>query len=203
MKHFALLLIAVTALLSGCSTAPVAINEKSFLAAENGRKQSVEPRADACPVRLQGFQDGRTHKTSLGGVAGRTLEAENFPAMVEQGFAYRLREYASVRLLPGDDAVTPAVNVRGEIMKAYMKSVATSMVANVVMRISFGLPDGEQNVITVRGKDTSVNWANGDNEMQRSLSLALIDAVEKAQPALATQCFRLQKMSAAEDTYLR
>lgn len=192
MKNFFLTVIVIGSIgISGCTTAPVTLDGDSFVPKSRSKFATVSTRADACAVHVRSFDDARSQKASLGWVAGRPLEAKDFSVMVREGFVDELNQSEEFRVVHDIETIEPAVTVDGEVLKAYMKSMSTSMIANVAVRLRFTLPDGQSDVRTIRGHNTSVNWVSGEGEVKRSLSLALVDVATQVRHVLARKCSQL------------
>lgn len=191
-------LLLVLAPLGGCvSSTPMKFSGNSFVApdAYSGRSkpEGVEKAESACDVRVGNFVDKRSDRSSLGSVAGRPLQAKNLGDMVEQGYRHHLSSMPSIRLVDDSSAeVTTPVVVEGEILKAYMHSIATSMAANVALRIRLSNGGETADEHIVRGRDTSLNWASGDGELQEGLSAAMLQAAEQTTHWIEFMCHQQQ-----------
>lgn len=193
--------------LGGCvNRTPLTMSSESFVAPDSsnpGRKQKpVEKPADACVIRIGDFTDKRRNPDTLGSVAGRPLKVEDLSGLVSRSFEYYVTQSRHFRLedrVINEGGATPAktVTVQGDILKAYMHGVATSMVANIAVRLQFVGPEGHASEEVLRGNDTSMNWASGDGELQESMSAAILNVARLSDGWIQRQCRKLESASMA------
>lgn len=185
--------LLLTLALGGCSTAPLSMGGayaplppkpqpgSEYLKPERAKKPVV-----SCEVYLEKIDDLRADKEHMGSVAGRPIHGVDMLTWLSTGLS--TLDAAGYRM---DSEPSQAANlvVDVELLKAYLESQSTSIASTIVVRVTYKRPDatvlGQQ---LYRGSDTSLNWANGDGEINTDFKLATADMLQKVQPDMGRYC---------------
>jgi len=163
------------ALLAGCSTSPV---HGVARAAPTGRAAvAAAPASAACRFQVAGVEDLRDDR-SLGRVGPRSVEGEDFPDWFKDGLAR----------MPGYSMDATPVQLHVQVLKAYIHGMSTLKTANLVVRVRVDAPGRPPVTRNYRGVDDSMNWANGEGEMQAAFDRALVDLTQQLQADVAKAC---------------
>lgn len=168
------------ALLCACAgTAPVIIPAKY---SEPARQKSLLKKVSAlpgCQLRLAALKDSRPDPSFLGDVAGREVQAADFPGWMRGGL--------EAGLGPADGAGVQLA-LEAELLKAYASSMPMTKSVDIVVRVRY-LRDGASLAEKVyRGAHTSSNWASGDAESQQAFREALRSLVAQLRTDGAAHC---------------
>ena len=154
--------------------------------------------AGTCSFYLQPVQDMRTDKEDLGKVIGKPVHEGDMAGWLTSGVisleadGYRVDTSAS-----GSDQLI----VHMDLLKAYMHGVGTSIVTNIVTRITYMRADGTilgQQVY--RGSDTSIDWVGGDGEVNTDFRLATTDLLKQVEQDLSHYCAAAPPPASAANT---
>jgi hypothetical protein len=161
-------------LVGGCSTAPIVLPAAYTPARAKGQ---AAPLRGACMLNLAGVRDVRPDPDYSGEVAGRPVVGTHLGSWMTGGLGQLLA--------PQGDAT---LRVEVDLTKAYFASLNVAKSANLVVRARFfrdGALRGEE---TLRGADTSTNWASGEAETQAALRAALHDLAQHLRTAADRHC---------------
>lgn len=116
---------------------------------------------------------GRLHATGVGG--------EGFAEWFADGIA----------AIPGYTSHEAPTELRLEVLKAYITGINTLKSANLVVRVhAASAAGGATKSTTYRGVDGSINWANGEGEVQEAFDRALADLQRQLAEDLSRSCKR-------------
>lgn len=189
-RTFAGLLVAVAiAFMAGC-TSPLTLRDTykapGSIKHSNARKHPIAATTQ-CVVHLAVVTDHRTDPSLLGIVAGRSVSSPGqgpqwIAGLLSAGLAHHGVHVSEA--LP--DATSKHVVVEEvRLLKAWVASVSTSMNSSIVVGVS-QLDGAEERIY--RGARTSLNWANGDGEIQALFDSAVEELVIKLSADLTSQC---------------
>lgn len=177
--------ITIVGLLAGCSTAPIYLDEVPSFSPDE-----IEELAP-CRLNLAQVRDVRRNKAGLGRVAGRQVESEEVLAWLTQGLAF-------VDIVPRDavPSTEAGVELSVDLVMAHIRSVETSMCCDIVLEVAFQYGDTSLGQQRYRGSSTRLNWASGQDEVERCFGLALKDALE----ALCRDAHRICEEASSDKT---
>ncbi|WP_439889787.1 hypothetical protein ACS7SF_10800 [Ralstonia sp. 25C] len=135
----------------------------------------------SCPFTIDRVDD---HRDAAGlGHLGRTT-------VTDDGFMRWLAD--GLKGLPGQTADSIAArHVRVTVLKAYVYGLTTLKSAHLVVRVQDAVVSGEPAWSKVyRGVDNSLNWANGEAEVQLAFHQALDDLKQQIAVDLSARCPR-------------
>lgn len=128
--------------------------------------------------------DVRDLTRGMGEFAGRRVEMADPAAWVRSALQI-LNEDRRINLVSEDPT---ALELRVEILKAYVQSSASTRAATVVIRIEYYRGAGAHDEQLYRGSDQSVNWIGEPSETTRAVNRALGRIVESVRADLLTRC---------------
>ena len=168
------------ALLCACAgTAPVIIPAKYGEPARQKAARKPVAALPGCQLRLAALKDSRPDPSFLGDVAGREVQAVDFPGWLRGGL--------EAGLGPADGAGVQLA-LEADLLKAYASSMPMTKSVDIVMRVRY-LHDGASLVEKVyRGAHTSSNWASGDSESQQAFRAAVQSLVTQLRVDGAAYC---------------
>jgi hypothetical protein len=140
---------------------------------------SVAAGAAACPFTVKSIEDRRDDK-SLGQLIRTKVSGDRFDEWFANGLAS----------IPGHTADGARVEVRVEVLKAYIHGLSTLKSANLVARVSTSVDGGAPRVTTYRGVDGSTNWNSSESEVQEAFDRALNDLQRQIGADLSQSCKR-------------
>jgi hypothetical protein len=149
---------AACALAAGCAAERVAGVKPST--AQPARTPAAE--TGACRFTVTAIDD-RREQASLGSVGHTRVDGEGFTAWFANGIA----------AIPGYAGDGAPIELRVEVLKAYVQSLATLKSANLVVRVQVAAAGAPPRVKTYRGVDGSTNWNSTENEIQAAFDAAL------------------------------
>jgi hypothetical protein len=131
----------------------------------------------ACRFQLLAVSDQRA-AADLGQLGRTAVDGRGLVDWLAQG----------VREIPGHTDATDATALRVELMRAYVEGISTMKSAHLVVRLSLHSAGGSARTRVLRGADNSLNWANGQAEVQAALSRARQDLQAQIQAELRSHC---------------
>ena len=185
--------------LCGCSIAPVNVADGGYTPLpprqnqDSTNKPMVVRQSTAfhCSIYLDKVDDKRADKDDMGSVAGRPVHGGDMAVWLSSGLSSLQADGYHVDTQPAAD---DAIKVHVDLLKAYMRSVYTSISSNIAVRITYMRPDGAllgQEIY--RGIDTSMNWASGDGEINTDFKLATADLLKNVEPDIDRYCASAQQ----------
>ena len=163
-------------LVSACSTAPIVI-PSSYVPPATRAKAPPAAMRGACPLALGGVRDMRPDPAHLGEVARRPVVGTNLGPWLDSGLRHALQ--------PASEA---ALRLEVEVTKAYLASLNVAKSANLVVRARFHRGDALIGEETLRGANTSTNWASTENETEEALADAMRDLSKQLRVAADRHC---------------
>ncbi len=199
--HPKLLLLLSCALITACATAEFANSKMHFtrvdqttvdyddeIDTDNEAATNIKRPTASCNVLVNSITDKRHSRKSFGTSYRYEKFALHVPEWVEAGL---------LSIKPHHLYMQQATTVENkilmdiEILKAYMHHRATSLNANVVLRVKYRLDNKNQSKI-YRGMDTSLNWAGATNEVEDSMNIAISKVLDEITADISNQCIRLR-----------
>ena len=169
------LALACAAALGGCAADRVAgVREASAHPAA-----PAVPVAAVCPFAVDAVDDARGD-IDLGMIGRTRVDGQQFV----RWFTDRMAATSGFTRGPAP------VRVRIEIAKAYVHGLSSMKSANIVVNARISGPDGQTMARTYRGVDSSMNWWNGEREIQDAFDLALQDLLGQVVPDISRACAR-------------
>lgn len=186
-SYIVLPLITAFAAISGCSTSALAVRE-DYLAPAPVRSGVFAPSAAQrkdCYVHLMKLGDSRVDPTILGAVGGRSVRSPG-PDWIKNMLYNGLRDKGvTLSFAPAAADANAQVLAEARLVTAWVGSTATSMNGTVVIAIR-DRKDAEERIF--RGAVTTVNWANGDGEIQSLVDQAFERMLLKLSSDLRGRC---------------
>ncbi|HEY8949985.1 MAG TPA: hypothetical protein VIM56_13960 [Rhizomicrobium sp.] len=137
----------------------------------------------ACAIRLVEVRDARADMRSMGTIGARMIDEPDSVAWMRSGFD-TLKRDARISFADGGKAM----DLKVEILKAYMLSITEAKTTNIVVRIDYG---GAQPEGVYRGTDTGLNWASGSGETQSSFDRAMAQLMASIDEDIVARCARM------------
>jgi hypothetical protein len=162
--------LASVMLLAACASSPVKGVARAAVPA-------APKEAAACRFQVADVQDLREDK-ALGRMGPRHVDAQDFPDWFKDGLAR----------MPGYSTDPVAVQLHVQVLKAYIQGMSSLKSANLVVRVRIDGPGHAPAWHNLRGVDDSMNWVNGESEMQEAFDRALAGLTTQLQADLATAC---------------
>lgn len=145
------------------------------------------PPTGPCTIRLAEVRDVRSDPSAMGSVGTRVVRAADAAAWVRSGLQSLNRD-SRIRAVDDSGADGLSLTLSVDLVQAYTMTITTEKSTNVVLRVRYdrrGSPIGEQ---TYRGTDTSLNWTNGDAEIQSSFNAALAQLLLAVDRDILARC---------------
>jgi hypothetical protein len=127
-----------------------------------------------CHAYVADVSDLRPDKENMGEAGIRVVHSANAAEWVRAGLGGL--EAGGAITVVGDPAQAD-VELKVQILKAYVFTPQTAKAATVVLRVNYAGKAAPAGPRTYRGSDTTMDWANGDGEMKAALDRALAQAV--------------------------
>lgn len=179
------LCLAAAAALSGCAADSVRgiAPQPAGLAPAGLRPAATKAAsAPACAFSIAGIEDQR-EDTNLGSLGPTVIAGDDF------GDWFR----GSIESIPGYSGDTRPLSLRIDVIKAYVQGIGTLKNTNIVVRV-LAFSDGdllEQK--TYRGADGSMNWNNGEGEVQSALGRAMASMTTQIGADVQRWCGSVQR----------
>jgi len=133
----------------------------------------------ACRFTVKLIED-RREQTGLGTVVRTSVDGEGFSGWFADG----------IHAIPGYAHDGAPIELRIEVLKAYIHSIATMKSANLVVRVQLAADGAPLQVKTYRGVDSSTNWSSSESEIQITFDNALNDLKLKMSADIDRLCKR-------------
>lgn len=131
----------------------------------------------ACAFTIRSIDDQREEK-KLGFLFRTKVDSDDFTGWFANGMA----------AIPGHAPNGAATVVQIDVLKAYIQSIGTMKSANLVVRITASDAAGVQRRTNFRGVNNSMNWNNGEGEVQNAFNSALADLQRQIAADLKQHC---------------
>ena len=174
-RPLALVATLAVALLAGCSSPIKGVVRSAPAAAVQAQAAASTP--SRCRFQVAEVEDLRDEK-HLGHMGPRLVDGQDFPDWFRDALAR----------IPGHSTEAAPVQLHVQVLKAYVQGISTMKSANLVVRARIDAPDHAPVSRNYRGVDDSVNWVNGEGEMQDAFDRALEDLTQQLQADLARAC---------------
>lgn len=169
MRQRRVAVAAAVLALAGCAADRVA-----GIAASRDARPPVTQR---CGFTLDGVED-RRDRGDLGQIGRTVVGADGFEAWLARGL-----DGCAI-----GDGASGRRRVRLVVFKAYVQGIGTMKAANLVVRARFFREGQPWKEADLRGVDNSINWANGEGEIQEALERALADLRRQVQDEVQRMC---------------
>jgi hypothetical protein len=174
----------LVAMLCGCSTAPITVRASHV--PPTARTTTATTPAK-CTVHFASLKDARVDPAYLGHINGRAVSSpghgtEWIGSLLASGLQQKGIAASFEPAVAPDPRVTIA---EARLVTAWVASVLTSMNGSAVLAVRQN-PGGEEKIY--RGSSTTVNWANGDAEIQRLLDVAVEQMLTKLATDIKARC---------------
>lgn len=120
--------------------------------------------AGACRFTVKAIED-RREEASLGVLLRTRVDGDGFNHWFADG----------INAVPGYTREAAPIELRIEVLKAYIHSIATMKSANLVVRVHVAASGAPPQAKTYRGSDGSVNWSSSEREVQEAFDNAMTD----------------------------
>lgn len=163
---------ALSVLLAACTHEPIQLhNELSWDA-------SSLQQTSSCNFSVAGVSNRGLAMDQMGTIGGSPVLASDIAGWVHTAFEQ----------IHGYSPQAQGLSLDVEIVRAYLHSLSISKSANVVVRVNYARSAQVQASRVYRGADTSMNWVNGDIEMQNAFNRALKDMAQQVAKDLGQFC---------------
>lgn len=171
--------LAAVLLLAGCATSPVTgvLRSPALPPGAAVAPPAATPSAANCRFQVAGIEDLRGEK-SLGHIGPRAVDGQDFPGWFSDGLAQ----------VPGYSADAAPIQLHLQVLKAYIQTQGSLKTTNIVVRVRIESPGRAAYKRDYRGVDDSMNWANGEGEVQEAFDRALTNFTQQLRVDLASAC---------------
>lgn len=138
-----------------------------------------EGAATACRFSVKSIDDHRD-QASLGTVGFTRVDGADFSRWFADGMA----------AMPGYSREAAPLELRMEVLKAYIHSLGTLKSANIVVKVTAASDGVQHSTRTYRGVDGSLNWSSSESEIQAAFDRALGNLRQQMSAELAALCMR-------------
>lgn len=139
----------------------------------------------ACAIRVVEVRDARADTRSMGTIGARMIDEPDSVAWMRSGID-TLKRDARISFA---DSGSKAMDLKVEIVKAYMLSITEAKTTDIVVRIDYG--GGAQPEAVYRGTDTALNWNSGSGETQSSFDRAMAQLMASIDEDIVARCARM------------
>jgi hypothetical protein len=153
----------------------------------HGRAATAAP--TACKIAFVEVKDLRSDP-QMGTMGPRAVRAIDPIDWLRAGLG-TLAENKYLSLVPAGQ--TADVELKVELLKAYIQPMNMAKSTTVVLRIRYGGVHGLPEPRIYRGAHTAVNWNSTDDEIQGAMNLALEDAIRSVRADLMGVCWTVPK----------
>ena len=131
----------------------------------------------SCRFSLAGIDDQRDTQ-DLGQMGPTRIDGEGLVQWLADG----------ITAMPGYSPEPAPATIRISFLKAYMQGLGTLKSANLVVRLQVTSGDLAPTNKNYRGVDRSLNWSNGEAEIQEGFERARIDLATQIAADLKKRC---------------
>lgn len=167
--------LSICAVLAGCASQQVA--GLPGRKASAGFAAAIPQVVPTCRFSVESIDDQRD-TTSLGHIGVTRIDGQGFTEWFADGIA----------TLPGYSRAPVAATVQITILKAYIQGLATLKSANLVVRLQSSHGSTPAFSRHYRGFDGSMNWANGEREIQVAFDRAMVDLTTQIAADMKDRC---------------
>ena len=165
--------------LAGLALAGCAADRVTGIRAASPSAVSAEAAAPACRFAVKSIDD-RRDQASLGTVGFTKVEGDDFSRWFADGIA----------AMPGYSREAAPIELRIEVLKAYIHSLGTLKSANIVVKVTVADGGAPPTTKMFRGVDGSTNWSSSESEIQVAFDRALVHLRQQMSAELAGLCPR-------------
>ncbi|RQP25222.1 hypothetical protein [Piscinibacter terrae] len=158
IRAAAVLAAVVASGLVGCAAERVSGLKAAAAATVSG----VQAAAPSCRFSVKAIDDKRD-QADLGTVHTTRVGGEGFAQWFADGIA----------VMPGYSREAAPVELRIEVVKAYIQSLGTLKSANLVVKVQVAGNGAVPGSKVYRGVDGSVNWSSSESEIQAAFDAAM------------------------------
>ncbi len=138
-----------------------------------------------CRVHIADVRNARENPEFMGQMGPRPVIAADAVTWVRSALE-TMNAFPRLRLVgEGDEA---DLELRIELIKAYVMSYASAKASDVVVRVGYSRQGRKLDERVIRGTDNGTNWINGEGEMQSSLNGALASLVQQLDRDVIAHC---------------
>ncbi len=138
---------------------------------------------NACNVFVSHLNDKRHSKKSFGTSYRYEKFANNVSEWIETGLLSIKPHHVYFKKLTNENDLILDV----DILKAYVHHKTVALNANVVIRVTY-LNDGQTQSKLYRGMDTSINWADGSEDIEEGMNAAISEILDEMTIELNKRC---------------
>ena len=135
--------------------------------------------AAACQVDLLTVRDVRQYPETLGTIIGRPIRAPDNPQQWLVNVLRALRERGIEVAQVDERRPGSRLALEAELRDAWVSAVSTTKTASAIVHIRFLPANGEPHDRAYRGRDSSINWASGDGEVNAMMDRVFNDILEQ------------------------
>lgn len=132
-------------------------------------------RAGSCNVDLLAARDVRQHPETLGTVLGRPVRSPEDPQAWLANVLQALRASDIEVTQRPERSTASAVAMEAELRDAWVSALSSAKTASAVVHIRYLPRDGEPVEKVYRGRDSSMNWSSGDDEIRQMMDRVFAD----------------------------
>jgi hypothetical protein len=171
--------------LAACTTTPITLSSQFIPPASTtwpalspaARRQPGATPTDSCVLNLANVRDLRADPHAMGSIGARVVRAVDTTAWLRSSLQALERD-SRIRIAVNSDSAGSGLNLGVDLLQAYVMTITTEKSTTVVLRTRYERQGSLIEEKTYRGANVSVNWTNGEAEVQSSFNTALAQILE-------------------------